>query len=490
MAETKRFLGLSSRAELRAANNLGTIMSSTKNQMKKLRKPELELFDAYYESRQYDSLAPWDTTNEADGSYVPVRKRKPRLQYSYAKVLCSRLASKLVGTRTFPSFNVELDPDTQEYLRLVIKTSGLKAKIVEPVRRALAAGSSLVRFSIVNGQWKIQHFLAKWCFPEFDNLGNLEFVKIQYVYDDENDRDQKNQPKKKWFRMDLGKFADTLYDNPEYKQDVDNPVFTPVATANHELGFVQGEWIKTSEVPNSADGYSVICDIMDFIDELNYSLSQSSTAIQYNQDPQLTIKGMDEDEMEKLIRSSMKAWNLGREGEAGFLEAGMSGVEAANEFRDKIRSNVQDITRVILLDPEKIVGSAQSAKAMEVLHGPMVELIEELRPQMEKHLTNLVLKMAMTNLIIDSRGGEAPIPIPPGYKPQSLDITVGWPEIFAPTMQDLQQKVSIAVSAASGNLISRETMTKWLAKEFNVENIEEELAKIAAQPVINPFGGF
>jgi Phage portal protein, SPP1 Gp6-like len=490
MAETKRFMGLASRSELRAANNLGTIMSSTKSSVKKLRKPELELFDSYYESRQYDNLAPWDTTNEADGSYVPVRKRKPRLQYSYAKVLCSRLASKLVGTRTFPAFNVEVDPDTQEYLRLIIKTSGLKAKVAEPVRRALAAGSSLVRFSIVNGQWKLQHFLAKWCFPEFDTVGNLEFVKIQYVYDDEADRDQRNIPKKKWFRMDLGKFADVLYDTPEYQKDVEEPVFTPVATANHDLGFVQGEWIKTSEVPNSIDGYSVICDITDFIDELNYSLSQSSTAIQYNQDPQLTISNMDEDEMEKLIRSSMKAWNLGREGKAEFLEAGMAGVEAANEFRDKIRANVQDLTRVVILDPEKIVGSAQSAKAMEVLHGPMVELIEELRPQMEKHLTNLVLKMAMTNLIVDSRGGEAPIPIPPGYKPQSLDITVAWPEIFAPTMQDLQQKVSVATQAASANIISRETMTKWLAKEFGVENIEEEIAKIAAQPVINPFGGF
>lgn len=488
MAETKRFAGIASRSQLKAANNLGTIANIGKSSIKKLRKPELEMYDQYYESRQYDSLVPWDQTDQ-DGTHIPVRKRQPRLQYSYAKVLCSRLSSKLVGSRTFPVLSVENDPDTQEYLSLVIKTSGLKAQISEPVRRMLAAGSSLIRFSIVNGSWKIQHFLAKWCFPEFDNIGNLEFVKIQYVYDDEADRDNLNRPKKKWFRMDLGKFKDILYDTPEYRQDAE-PVFLPVKQADHNLGFVQGEWIKSCDVPNSIDGASVIGEITDFIDELNYSLSQSSTAIQYNQDPQLTIKGMDEDEVEALIRSSMKAWNLGREGEAGFLEAGMSGVEAANDFRDKIRMNVQDLTRVVMLDPEKIVGSAQSAKAMEVLHGPMVELIEELRPQMEKHIKNLVLKMALTNLIVSSQGGEAPIPIPPGYKPISLDVSIEWPPIFPPTMQDLQQKVQIATSAASGNLISRETMTRWLAKDFNVENIEEEIAKIAAQPVINPFGGF
>jgi len=488
MAETRRFMGIASRTELAAANNLGTI-NTNNNSVKKLRKPELELYDQYYDSTQYDKLVPWDQMDNADGSHIPVRKRQPRLQYSFAKVLCSRLASKLVGSRTFPSFNVEVDPDTQEYLSLVIKTSGLKAKIAEPVRRMLAAGSSLIRFSIVNGSWKVQHFLAKWCFPEFDTIGNLEFVKIQYVYDDEADRDRLNKPKKKWYRMDLGKFKDVLYDSPEYNKDSE-PVFKEVAVADHGLGFVQGEWIKTCEVPNSVDGSSLIGEITDFIDEMNYSLSQSSTAIQYNQDPQLTIKGMDEDEMETLIRSSMKAWNMGREGDASFLEAGMSGVEAASDFRDKVRMNVQDLTRVVMLDPEKIVGSAQSAKAMEVLHGPMVELIEELRPQMERHLISLVLKMALTNMILANQGGQVPIPIPPGYKPISMDVMVSWPAIFAPTMQDLQQKVAIATSAASGNLISRETMTRWLAKDFDVENVEDEVAKVNAQPVINPFGGF
>ena len=191
-----------------------------------------------------------------------------------------------------------------------------------------------------------------------------------------------------------------------------------------------------------------------------------------------------------MIRSATKAWDLGREGEANFLEAGMSGVDAAGEFRDKVRQNVQELARVVMLDPEKIVGSAQSAKAMEVLHGPMVELIEELRPRMEKSLTNLTLKMGIANLMQAQRGAPVPVQIPPGYKPTSLNVVVQWPPIFAPTMQDLRDKVGVAVQVASGNIISRETMTRWLAKDFDVENIEEEIQKIADQPVINPFGAF
>jgi hypothetical protein len=489
MAETRRFAGLQGRSDIKAANNLGVISTTGLMASKKFRKPEHDGLDAYYESRQYSHLPEWDKASESGSEHIPVRKRRPRIQYAYAKTLASRLASKLVGRRTFPLLKIEDDPDTEEYLRLIKKTSMIESYIIEPVRRALVTGSSLIRFSVVNGAWKIQHFLSKWCYPEFDNNGNLEFVKIQYCYDDEADRDHMNRPKKKWYRMDLGKFQDVLYDSPEFKDGAE-PIFKIVAQADHNLGFVQGEWIKTGEVPNSIDGYSLIKDITDFIDELNYSLSQSSVAISYNQDPQLTISGMDEDELDKLIRSSMKAWNLGREGQATFLEAGMSGVEAATNFRDKVRQSVADITRVIMLDPEKIVGSAQSAKAMEVLHGPLVELIEELRPQFEKHITSLMLKMAFANIIVDSRGGQSPVSIPPGYRPLSLNISVSWPEIFPPTMQDLQQKVSVATQAAGANIISRETMTRWLAKEFNIENIEEELQKIASQPVINPFGGF
>ena len=160
------------------------------------------------------------------------------------------------------------------------------------------------------------------------------------------------------------------------------------------------------------------------------------------------------------------------------------------ELRDKMKMGVQDLTRVVMLDPEKIVGSAQSAKAMEVLHGPMVELVEELRPQLEKHLQSLLLKLAMTTLLMNSRGDIVPIEIPAGYVPKSASLTFVWPPIFPLTMQDLQQKVSIASSATGANLISRETATKWLAKDFGVENIEEEIAKIAAQPQLNPFGSF
>ena len=112
------------------------------------------------------------------------------------------------------------------------------------------------------------------------------------------------------------------------------------------------------------------------------------------------------------------------------------------------------------------------------------------KKQIEKTILNLTLKMALTNLIQNQRGAPVPVTIPPGYKPTSLDVNVSWPPIFPPTMEDIQKKVTVGVSVANASIISRETITRWLAQEFDVENIEDEVAKVAAQPVINPFGAF
>lgn len=489
MAETRRFLGLGSRAELKAANNLGTVFEgiSSKNVY---RRKELELYDSYYELRQYAGKVPWDHAKSSDNEYIPVRERQPRVQYALGRVLSSRLASKLVGSRTFPRIQIEDDPDTEDFFRLIQRQSRARALLVEPVRRMLASGSAFVRFSIVQGQYKLEYYLSKWCYPKFDVADNLESIEIKYIFSDEADLDQKKKPKRKWFKLELGKNADILYDNPEVSDSGDEPEFKVVSSVEHNLGFVQGEWFKTSQVPNSIDGESLIEPVMGFIDELNYSLSQSSRAVEYNQDPQLWLKGIDEEELNSLIKSSSKAWNLGKDGEGGFFEAGMSGVEAAESLRDKMRLHVSDITRIILLDPEKMVGHAQSGEALKVLYGPMLELVDELRPMLEKSITSLFLKIALATLIFDKNGGIVPIEIPAGWVPQSLNLTLSWPEIFPPTLEDIQKKVSIASSASTANILSRETMTRWLAKEFGVEDIEEELAKIASQPVINPFGGF
>lgn len=227
------------------------------------------------------------------------------------------------------------------------------------------------------------------------------------------------------------------------------------------------------------------------MDSLNYNLSQSDKAVLYGQDPQLIVSGMDEDEIDHLIKSSGKGWNVGREGQAQFLEVGGSGVATGKEHRMDIKKDIQDVARVIMLDPEKIVGSAQSAKAMEVLHGPLVELVNQMRPHVERGIIKLNQKALAALVLMNQRGMPLIFNMPPQYQPQSLDITAIWPPIFPPTTQDKQQIVSLFIQLASGNIMSRETVLKNLLAQIpdlDVDDMELELQRVNTQQQFNTFG--
>lgn len=489
----RKWAGMMSRSEKRIQNTLGVIAAENVGKVRLYRRDILETYDKYYENRQYDGKMDWDVAArlscEDNGQFISIRDRKPRVVFAFARVLCSRLASKLVGSETFPTLIVEDDPESQMFFQLVSKLAMLQARLLEPMRRCLSSGAVFVRFNFVEGSLKLEHFNSKYCYPEFAPNGELSSIRIQYVYESPDERDTNGNPLKRWYKLELGSLTDILFDNPPYKEGA-QPVFEEKESVTHGLGYVQGQWFRTSEDKHYPDGYSVIGDILGFVDSINYSLSQSDQAVAYNQEPQLVLNGLETEEMDHMIRSSTKAWHLGKEGTAEFLENSMTGVEAANELRDKMRLGIQDIARVVLMDPEKMVAHAQSGKALEILHAPMVELITELRPMIEGQMRDLIMKIALTVLNLMQQGIDTGMTIPPGWTPKSLNLTFQWPPIFPMTMMDLQQKVAVASSATGASIISRETATRWLAKDFGILDVEEEIAKVAAQPVINPFGAF
>lgn len=474
----------------RTANKLGVISLKTSEAKddQVYREAKLETLDSYYEGRQYAKLPKWNEDEKTKG-HVPLRSKQPLIKFPFAKTLSKRVTAKLLGHSVFPSFTFEEFPDEQEFFNAIIREAKLRSRLLEPLRRGINSGSVFVRFYISAGVIKLERYDSKFCYPVFQDNGQLESVTVRYIYTDKEDRDANGKPKRKWYQLTLDQNSETLFDNPEYQKDKD-PDFQIVEQVEHGFGFVQGSWFRTAEVKDSPDGHGLCEDILEFIDEINYSLSQSNKAVSYNQDPQLIIKNMTEEEMATLIRSSMKSWNMGQKGEATFLESDLTGVERAGDLRNTMKQNIQDISFVTMLDPEKIIGSAQSGKAMEVLHGPFKDLIDDLRPAVEEFLKELVLKIGLAVLMASKKGMDVPLNIPPGWFPQSFEFKIEWPPIFAETMQDMQQKIALAVQATSGNLISRKTGTRFIAKIFGVDDIEAEHAEIAAQPVFNPFGGF
>ncbi len=473
------------RTQDRIDSNLGIIRPG--GHKSKSRSPRLEKIASYLSSSQHDQKMDWDEADSCSDRYVPIKERKPKVIYPLTTIITDRLAPKLLGKSMFPNFLIEEDPDTQELIRLLIKQTQYRSKMLSMSKPWLAYGSAFMRFKLVAGLPVVETYESRFCYPKFDNAGELKEVKVQYVFEDEEDLDERGKPTQKWYRLDLTPTKDVLYDNPPYQQDVE-PLFKVVAENNHDLGFVQGEWFKTSDTKHSPDGDSLVEPILDFEDALSYNLSQSDRATSYGMDPQAVFKGMDEEELENLIKSSDKGWNVGREGEASFLEVSGSGLDQAEKTENRFDTKVQDITRVLMLDPEKIVGSAQSAKAMEVMHGPMLDLIDELRPHLEKGMIRFLTKLTLALVIYNKRGAELLLQMPPQYIPTSLDIDAAWGEVFPKTLEDLQKKVNTILQATNNNVLSRQTGLERLQKEFEVEDIEEEVRRINTQPQFNTFG--
>lgn len=481
MAE-RNWLGLpKTRTQQRIDNTLGVIPASDVAKTKRWRDDKLHKLQMYFDGTQYDALAPWN--QEPTGDYIPIHRRKPLINYRFVKRMASTLASFMYGVRRFPQIKIEQDPDTEQYLKVLLRITRLQPMLVKAFSQVATQGSAFLRFRVSQNKFLFEVFEAQYCYPVLDEAGDIDSIVIKYTYKDEIDK------KEKWAKIELTKNVDILYNNPEFKENSE-PDFEEIDRVEHNLGFVQGEWIRTLEQPQKIDGVSLVADVLCFVDELNYKLSQCSQAIKYNIDPQLVLRGLNEDEISSLIKSSAKGWNLGREGEASFLESNLSSVTTAIEFVDKVKTNIMQITRILLMDPEKINAQAMSGRALEIMHAPLVELIDELRPQQEKHLVNLLLKMAVVNMSLATQLGQSPISIPPGYTPQSFDMLIEWPAVFPQTIVDLGEKLRVAQTAASAQIISRETLTRWLAKDFGIEDIELELERIKTQPQINMFGGF
>jgi hypothetical protein len=489
----KRWTGAPSRLQQYARNNLGVIMTGDMNKNKKFRDEQLDIYDQYYENRQYDDLMDWEEAAKSD-DYIKIRERKPRVIFNLAKVLIDKVAAKLVGSSVFPKFIVEEDPEDTEYFRLVQKVVGFRRALLQPMKHTLLSGSCFVRFYFVEGICKLEHYNSKYCYPKFDDTEELDSLTVKYVFEDPDDQDMNGKPKLKWYKLEMNKNKDILYDNPEYREGVTDPDFKVVEENEHGLGWVQGEWFRTSKHKFTPDGDALIGDILDFLDDMNYSLSQTSQAISYNQEPQLTVNNVDADELDELINSSQKAWDLGREGEAKFVESTMTGVEQARESRTESRQFMLEVVRCVLHDPEKMIANAQSGVALNVLNAPLVELIDELRTQMEPQFVNLLIKVGMSMVELSDRGEETALEIKPGFMPTSLDITCQWPAIYPLTIDDIQKKVMTANSAAQAHIVSHATLTKWVAPDFGVENVDEELQQIQTEaetmPWLNPFGAF
>ena len=174
----------------------------------------------------------------------------------------------------------------------------------------------------------------------------------------------------------------------------------------HNLGFVQGEWLTTSFFLSNGvpDGKSYIESSLPMIDNMNYRLSKEDSAVFYNLFPMLTAYGLNSDDFADIQQGSReetkaKGMNVLATGKPAdkaalqFLEGSLTGLQVAETFHQRMFQMLQYSLKTVMIDPDRMAIHAQSGRAMEALYKPVIQYIKKIRPRMKKSICSILDKV-------------------------------------------------------------------------------------------------
>ena len=449
------------------------------------RLPELEVYSRYMENTQYDHLPDWK--GDIIDQQNDVRTFKPKKIFPLPQIASDIFCGLVTSEEARLQITSEKEEE-QEKIDEFLKKSMFWACVSSAFPSFYSNGSMFIRFYISENKQKIilEPTNTKSCWPKFDENNELESVKIRYVYDT-GELDEKKEPIWRWAQYELQKQKDIEYDNPRFDPtEMKAPIFKPETTIDHNLGFVQGVWIKNGFTTASDDGRSYIKDVLDYLDDLNYGSSKESNALYHALYPTLLGFGVDPADFERLIGDMGGNIDEGtiskgsafittekppQDADLRFLETSNRGLELMEPYIQRNIQILQHILKITLPNPEVLLGYAQSAEAMKMLYRPLIEEVKRMRDFFEQGLCDLLTKMEIA-------GKEIPYALPSGTIENAKKK---WGEMFTSTETDKSQRMATTVQGTQDRIISRKTATKHIAPDFGIKNIEEEIKQIESE---------
>ncbi len=489
-----------------------------------------ELFQTYYDGRQYDGLLDWWTERDLQGNYIPQLQRAPSVQYRLGTTICRRMKAFTIG-RPFPDFTVD-ESDGVVDLVAWLRDNALASVFPEAQLDAAVQGSAAIVFGFANASLMCRSYRRSQAWPLFQEDGQLAGLVIRYA----GYHPTTGMPC--WFRGILDSRVETW----ETAGGIGGP-WTAWRTTEHNLGFVPAVWLRNLVASHNAiDGISVLDGILPSLKALDYSLSRQDRALAYTADPQAVIEDDNpEDVVKRLVKSPAGTWIVGKGGKIYYLEIDGKGIELQGNFADRMRKAALEVARVALTDPDSIKGGELSGYALRMVHEAMIDLADEQRLILEKAMREMLCKIIGATQIATARGELLNLPAASGETGQSgwpwarammtkligdarnraaggaataegdselyhpwiegnqarrwpraatvsgaWDIDVEWSAYFDPSPQeDLESMQAIAAARSSG-VASLETCVRTAAPLMRAGNVEEEIARVKAE---NPGDG-
>ncbi|MCC6546176.1 phage portal protein [Candidatus Sumerlaeota bacterium] len=462
-----------------------------------------EYFEKYFRGRQYRGLTSFMNERDDQKNFIPTRNRAPNVRYNLCRAIPNRIVGFLFGAGTFPTFTTSAEGASAaiEWLRDYV----MRARFPNALRKACVQGSAAVVFGFRRGKLKVRTYARTLAQPIFDDSDELLALVVKYRSTDPADgkpclvRMTLDSEKELWERKDASATGD---------------VWTQIDVVKHELGFVPAIWIRhLSDDSECADGESLLEDIPELQEEIDYSLSQRSRALRYSSDPQAVINDdVPADTVKTLAKSPAGTWLLGKNGKVTYLEIQGKGLEMQGQTVSELRKGALEIARVVLPDPDAVKGQQLSGFALRTLYEPMIDLADELKTPWQDAMIEFLTKVLLACAVLKNRGDIVRIPgiddaisaitQPPAsvqpmqklfhpwlgstakdwkvpvYTKDVCPIAVTWGPYFDISPAEKQAMATAASTAKNSGIMSAKAAVRFIGPAMGVGDVDEEIALI------------
>lgn len=491
----------------------------------------LDRYDAHYQCREYDhqihdwtgrsadaletispqAILPYGFTQPAVQD-LAVRQKRPTAPRRMSRMVINRFTGYLFSESRLPDVRIEGDHDADAFIRAVFKRSRFWRAMHIARGYGGAMGSALVVTRLVQGVFRYKAISPK-CVQEIvweDQDEKIPAaVLIQYPFSQTEVSEETGRLVQVpyLYRRIIDADVDlTFQPVPLDGRALPRMEVDPDKSIVHGLGEFPGTWIQNVPNDEGIDGYADCEGAYQMMDDGDRQVAQQGFALNANMDPTLVLSR--DPKTVKLgsfiHKGSNNALDVGPGGSATYLEYAGTALLASQAYVTENRQRILDLCQAVAPDPEKISGSAQSAKSIEFLYAPMLEAADVRRQQFgeaierQASLTLRIARHALANppspsarVIFDLPDKIVmvdPDPTNPEIKPvQTLTKhspgqggvpEVSWGPYFADTPLDVQTKVATLTNAYTGGVLDLETVTREMAALYDISDSDALLRRI------------
>lgn len=484
---------------------------------------------------------------------VPLQERAPYIVVPIVRSAGKRLVAMVLGEGRFPSIGIKrnaakragLTTDDcaklEAFISEVLDTARARQQFRLGASHALACGTNVMLVSIRDGQPCIDVIPAKWCTPKRDaRTGDVCELEILYRFDvDTLDPISGTENVSHfWFRRLITHESDTTFmPEPVDENGYMPSAWTPDPTKTFRIPFCSVTWHRSMpsvDLQGDIDGTALAEGLVDETEALDFTASLGHRNARYNAEPQMVTIGApdidgptgransakpSDDNLQragfttvnpsipgeaqpwwkraaqwvggKILRKAPgTVWKLPPNSDAKMLESSGSGADILERDYNRIRAIILDALAVVMSDPEKIGTGDISARALALMHAPMIaeadSLFEEWIRDMIAPVVTHLLRLIASQQTIDAGGVGIPgwedvVPLllrfyDPAHDRFRLPLEFKQGPYFDPSASDVQSSIASARTAAGDRpVLSLRTAIGLIP---GVRDVDAELAAL------------